>query len=119
IKASVTSLLSPEMNFGPDDTREFLTLIDDEVDRLDRVVGNLLDMSRLQSGGLRVLRRPTPVEDVIGAAVSGVDDRHAPRVDMRMPPQLPLLDVDPALAERAVANVVANALAVQPEGVAV
>jgi len=119
IKASVTSLLSPEMTFGPDDTREFLTLIDDEVDRLDRVVGNLLDMSRLQSGGLRVLRRPTPVEDVIGAAVSGVDDRHAPRVDMRMPPQLPLLDVDPALAERAVANVVANALAVQPEGVAV
>ena len=116
IKASVTSLLSPDMTFGPEDTREFLTLIDDEVDRLDRVVGNLLDMSRLQSGGLRVLRLPTPVEDVLGAAVAGVDDPAGHRVELRVPPDLPLVDVDPALTERAVANVVANALAVQPEG---
>ena len=116
IKASVTSLLSPDMTFGPEDTREFLTLIDHEVDRLDRVVGNLLDMSRLQSGGLRVLRLPTPVEDVLGAAVAGVDDPAGHRVELRVPPDLPLVDVDPALTERAVANVVANALAVQPEG---
>lgn len=119
IKASVTSLLSPDMTFGPEDTREFLTLIDDEVDRLDRVVGNLLDMSRLQSGGLRVLRRPTPVEDVISAAVASVDDHLSPRVAMRIPTRLPLLDVDAALAERAIANVVANALAVQPKGLPV
>jgi two-component system sensor histidine kinase KdpD len=116
IKASVTSLLSTDMTFGPEDTREFLTLIDDEVDRLDRVVGNLLDMSRLQSGGLRVLRLPTPVEDVVSAAVAGVDDQAGHRVEMRVPAGLPLVDVDPALAERAVANVVANAMAVQPEG---
>ncbi|UDY34562.1 sensor histidine kinase [Dermatobacter hominis] len=116
IKASVTSLLSPDMTFGPEDTREFLTLIDDEVDRLDRVVGNLLDMSRLQSGGLRVLRLPTPVEDVVSAAVAGVEDPGSHGVEMRVPADLPLIDVDPALTERAVANVVANALAVQPEG---
>ncbi|MBS1837290.1 MAG: sensor histidine kinase KdpD [Actinobacteria bacterium] len=115
IKASVTSLLSPDMEFGPDDTREFLVLIDDEVDRLDRVVGNLLDMSRLQSGGLRVLRGPTPVEDVVSAAVDAVDSRTCPRVEMRIPAGLPPLDVDPALAERALANVIANALAVQPD----
>src|SRR5690606_27872667 len=46
IKASVTSLLSPEVTFGPDDTALLLSTIDQEVDRLDRVVGNLLDMSR-------------------------------------------------------------------------
>ncbi len=115
IKASVTSLLSPDMTFGPEDTHEFLKLIDDEVDRLDRVVGNLLDMSRLQSGGLRVLRLPTSVEDVLSAAVAGVERADEPRVDLHVPADLPLLDVDPALAERAIANVVANALAVQPD----
>jgi len=114
IKASVTSLLSPEMSFGPEDTKEFLVLIDDEVDRLDRVVGNLLDMSRLQSGRLDVLHLPTPVEDVVSAAVAGLDDRGDPRVEVHVPADLPLVDVDPALTERALANVIANALVVQP-----
>jgi len=114
IKAAATSLLSPDVEFGPEDTREFLHLIDDEADRLDRVVGNLLDMSRLQGGALHVLRLPTPVEDVVSAAVAGVDDRGG--VEVRLPSDLPLVDIDAALVERAVANVVANALAVQPEG---
>lgn len=119
IKASVTSLLSPDMTFGPDDTREFLTLIDTEVDRLDRVVGNLLDMSRLQSGGLRVLRQPTAVEDVVAAAVAGVDGGEVQRVEVHLDRNLPLVEIDGPLAERAVANVVANALAVQPADVPV
>lgn len=125
IKAVVTSLLSPDMTFGPEDTHEFLTLVDEEVDRLDRVIGNLLDMSRLQSNTMRVLRMPTAVEDVLSAAVAGLDttlsdDRSSHRrVEMRVPADLPLIDVDAALVERAVANVVANAIAVQPEGTAV
>ena len=114
IKASVTSLLSADVTFGPEDTRTFLRTIDAEVDRLDRVVGNLLDMSRLQSGGLRVLVRPTPLEEVVVAAVSGVDRGRARAVDLRVPETLPLVQVDGPLMERAVANVVANALAVQP-----
>lgn len=114
IKASVTSLLAPQVEFGPEDTAAFLTLIDTEVDRLDRVVGNLLDMSRLQTGGLRVLRRPTQLDDIVSTAVTGLDAGPVHRVEVRVPEELPLVDVDPALLERAVANVVANALAVQP-----
>lgn len=123
IKAAATSLLSPDLDIGPEDTREFLVLIDDEVDRLDRVVGNLLDMSRLQSGGMKVLRLPTPVEDIASAAVATAADREpaddlsGPRsVEVHLPADLPLVDVDAPLIERAVANVVANALAVQPAG---
>jgi len=113
IKASVTSLLSPEVQFGAGDTRLFLGTIDEEVDRLDRVVGNLLDMGRLQTGTIRVMNRHTALEEVVSAAMANLAaPRHSVRIDV--PETLPLLFLDGALLERALANVVANALAVQP-----
>jgi two-component system sensor histidine kinase KdpD len=118
IKASVTSLLSTDVTFDADVTEEFLRTIDTEVDRLDRVVGNLLDMGRLQAGALSVLRRPTALEEVVSAALSHLD-LSLDQVQVDVPETLPLVDIDGALVERAVANVVANALAVQPEGTAV
>jgi two-component system sensor histidine kinase KdpD len=114
IKASVTSLLSGDVQFGPEDTRTFLHTIDAEVDRLDRVVGNLLDMSRLQAGELNVFLRPTAVDEVVTAAIDGLDPERVRQMDLDVPETLPLVEVDAALVERAVANVVANALAVQP-----
>jgi two-component system sensor histidine kinase KdpD len=113
IKASVTSLLSTDVTFDADVTREFLRTIDAEVDRLDRVVGNLLDMGRLQAGALSVLRRPTALEEVVSAALGHLDLAQD-QVEVTVPETLPLVDVDGALLERAVANVVANAVAVQP-----
>jgi two-component system sensor histidine kinase KdpD len=121
IKASVTSLLSRDITFNERDTRTFLETIDSEVDRLDRVVGNLLDMSRIQSGGLAIHRSATPLEEIVEPAVSeAVADTGrqpaADRVSVRVPETLPLVDVDGALVERALANLVANALEVQPSG---
>lgn len=118
IKASVTSLLAPDVHFDPEDTAEFLHTIDDEVDRLDRVVGNLLDMGRLQTGSLTVLTRPTALEEVVAAALANLGVGRG-EVEVRVAETLPLLDLDGALLERALANVVANALAVQPVGVPV
>jgi two-component system sensor histidine kinase KdpD len=118
IKASVTSLMSTDVTFDADATREFLRTIDTEVDRLDRVVGNLLDMGRLQAGALSVLRRPTALEEVVSAALGHLD-LLPEQVQVTVPETLPLVDVDGALLERAVANVVANAVAVQPDGVPV
>lgn len=115
IKASVTSLTTADVEFGPDDTAAFLATIDEQVDRLDHVVGNLLDMSRLQAGVLHVATRPTALEEVVVAAVRGVEGERG-RVRIDVPATLPLVLVDPALVERAVANVVANALEVQPPG---
>jgi two-component system sensor histidine kinase KdpD len=119
IKASVTSLQAPDVSFGPEDTAAFLRTIDAEADRLDRVVGNLLDMSRLQTGTLRVLSRETALEEVVVSAVGDVAAGDTTAVDVRVPETLPLVLVDGPLLERAVANVVANALAVQPEGLPV
>ena len=113
IKASVTSLLQRDVEWSEDDAATFLHAIDSSTDRLDRVVANLLDMSRLQAGALEPLTRPTPLEDVVAAALvnlSGVDGR----VTVDVPATLPLVDVDPALLERALANVVSNALAWSP-----
>ncbi|MEZ5237411.1 MAG: DUF4118 domain-containing protein, partial [Microthrixaceae bacterium] len=118
IKASVTSLLAPDLEFDREDTEMFLHTIDDEVDRLDRVVGNLLDMSRLQSRSMPVALRPTPLEDVVSSALANIGESPG-AVEVDVPATLPLVEADPALLERALANVVANALAVQPPVAAV
>ncbi len=110
IKASVTSLMSTDVTFDAAVTREFLRTIDTEVDRLDRVVGNLLDMGRLQAGALSVLSRPTALEEVVSAALGHLD-LLPDQVQVAVPETLPLVEVDGALLERAVANVVANAIA--------
>lgn len=115
IKAAVTSLLDRTVHFAPEDTEELLVMIESEADRLDGVVGNLLDMSRLQAGAINVLIRPTPLEEVVSAAIAGLAaDRR--RVRIEVDSDLPMLATDPVLLERAIANVLANALEFEPIG---
>lgn len=113
IKASVTSLLQRDVEWSQDATAEFLHTIDTESDRLDKLVGNLLDMSRLQTGGLNLAMREIGLEEVVASALTGLGDAGlAVRVDV--PETLPRVWVDPTLLERAVANVVSNALTHAP-----
>ena len=113
IKAAVTSLLQQDVAWSTDEREDLLGTIDTATDRLDRVVSNLLDMSRLQSGALSLHCAPVALEDVVAAALSGLpDDSHRTTVDV--PETVPLVEADPALLERAVANVVSNALAWSP-----
>ncbi|MBK9180337.1 MAG: sensor histidine kinase KdpD [Acidimicrobiales bacterium] len=115
IKASVTSLRQGDVAWTDEDRSAFLATIDEEADRLNRLVGNLLDMSRLQSGALQADLRPTALEDVVAAALgslSGLPDV----VDVEVPETLPLVVADPTLLERTIANVVANAVRFTPEG---
>jgi two-component system sensor histidine kinase KdpD len=113
IKAAVTSLLQRDVSWSAHDRDDLLGTIDTATDQLDRVVANLLDMSRLQSGALSLHCAPTALEDVVAAALGSVpDDAHRTTVDV--PETVPLVEADPALLERAVANVVSNALAWSP-----
>jgi two-component system sensor histidine kinase KdpD len=109
IRASATSLLAEEVDWEPQTTRELLRTIDDEASRLNTLVGNLLDMSRLQTGAFTITRKPTGLEEVVAAALVGL---HADpdRVCVDVPETLPQLAVDAALLERAVANLIDNAL---------
>ncbi len=109
IKAASSSLLSEQLTFGPEETAILLRTIDEETDRLNSLVENLLDMSRMQSGAIEVLHRDTDVGDLVENAVESLGPRGAlVAVDVSAP--LPRISTDPALLERAVANLVDNAL---------
>lgn len=109
IKASVTGLLGAEVGFTDEQRVGLLANIDAATDRLDRVIGNLLDMSRLQAGAARPTLGPAALEEIIAASLSALS-APADRVQIDVDPDLPLVFTDPALLERAVANLVSNAL---------
>ena len=110
IKASVSSLLQDDVHWSEHDEREFFLTIDEETDRLNRLVGNLLDMSRLQTGVLQMVTRAVGWEEVVAAAASSIGIAPLEQLVVDVPETLPPIAADPALLERSVANVVANAL---------
>jgi two-component system sensor histidine kinase KdpD len=115
IKASVTSLLADDVDWGPEARREFCVAIDEEADRLSALVGNLLDMSRISPGAVNVRAVAVGVEEIVPAALASLGDsaRHG-RVTTSVPETLPRVRTDPALLERALANLIANAIAWSP-----
>jgi len=112
IKASASSLRSG-IDWSEADRDEFLRTIEDETDRLATLVGNLLDMSRIQAGAVAPVTRAVGLEEVVPAAVAGLGPR-AQIVDVAVPESLPPVEADPALLERVVANLVDNAVAHSP-----
>lgn len=115
IKASVSSLLQRDISWSEDAQREFFTTIDEEVDRLDTVIGNLLDASRLEAGAIQPADRAVALDDVVPAALASISGLATP-VDVDVPTDLPLVRADPGLLERAIANLVTNAAAATPDG---
>ncbi len=117
IKASVTSLLAEDVEWPPDVARQFSTTIDQETDRLTGIVANLLDMSRLTIGTMPVRSVEVGVEELVLAAVTSLGVRaDATHIEISVDEDLPGIATDPSLVERALANVVDNALAWSPPG---
>ncbi|MFJ8228512.1 ATP-binding protein [Streptomyces sp. NPDC094448] len=112
IKAAVTSLRSDDVAWSDEDEAELLEGIEDGADRLDQLVGNLLDMSRLQTGTVTPLMRVTDLDEVVPMALVGVPDES---VELDIPETLPMVTVDRGLLERAVANIVENAVKYSPD----
>ena len=115
IKAAATSLLSTDVEWSDEDVDTFAGIIDAEADRLTRLIVNLLDMSRLRAGMLGTQIEPTAVDDVVYAALASLASDTS-GVDVDAPPGLPLVTADAALLERALANIVQNAIDWAPEG---
>jgi two-component system sensor histidine kinase KdpD len=115
IKASVSTLRQTDVQWTPADEAALLATIEDGADRLDALIGNLLDMSRLATGSLQPFLRPTSVEEVAPAALLGLL-APASSVRIAVPDDLPLVRTDPVLLERVLANLFSNALAHSPAG---
>lgn len=113
IQASVTSMLEEDIEWSPQDEREFLQTISEETERLNRVVSDLLDAGRLQTGTVHVQKRRAGIEDVVSTVATAFRfQRHRLSVDAEV--ELPDVSTDPALLERIVENLVRNALEHSP-----
>ena len=109
IKASVSTLRQTDVDWSEQQRRELLAAIEESVDRLDAIVENLLDASRLEAGALSVRAVPVALDEVIAAAVLAVPGARE-AVTLDVPEDLPLVRADPGLLERVVANLLENAV---------
>ncbi|WP_329001040.1 DUF4118 domain-containing protein [Kribbella sp. NBC_00709] len=114
-KAAVTSLRSEDVEWTESERKELLETADESLDRLSRLVDNLLDLSRLQAGVLPIFTRPMALDEIIPAALAEQEDGGA-RVTVDIPETLPMIDADPALLERVITNLVGNAIRYSPQG---
>ena len=114
-KAAVTSLRSRDVQWTPQDRDELLATADESLDRLAHLVDNLLDMSRLQAGALALFPRPTDLEEIVSRSLDDLGPS-ARVVMVEIPEDLPEVRVDPAILERVIANLTANALRYSPTG---
>jgi two-component system, OmpR family, sensor histidine kinase KdpD len=114
IKASVSTLRQTDVEWTEADEAALLATIEQSADRLDALIGNLLDMTRLNTGGLQPFLRPTAIDEVAPVALRGLDG--GGNLRMKVPDGLPLVLTDPGLLERVLANLFANALAYSPSG---
>lgn len=118
IKASASGLLQSDVAFTDEDRTALLVNIDAAADRLDSMVRDLLDMSRLQAGVIGRATGQVALEEIVAAALSGLP-ASAGRVMVSVSESLPLVHADGALLERAVANLISNAVAWSPPGTSV
>ncbi len=114
-KAAVTSLRSRDIEWDAEDHDELLATADESLDKLTRLVDNLLDMSRLQAGALAVFPRPADLSEIVARSL---DDLGPPAraVTVNIPDDLPEVAVDPGILERVISNLTANALRYSPPG---
>jgi two-component system sensor histidine kinase KdpD len=109
IKASVSTLRQTDVQWSEEQQRELLAAIEESADRLDAIVENLLDASRLEAGALSVQPEPVALDQVIAAALLSVPGARD-IVSVDVPEDLPLVQADAGLLERVLANLLENAI---------
>jgi two-component system sensor histidine kinase KdpD len=115
ITGATSTLLSSEDRLDAPTRRELLETVHEEADRLNRLVQNLLEMTRLESGALRLRTAWHSLEEVVGAALGRLGKRlRDRRVVTRVPGDLPLVLMDDVLIEQVLINLIDNAVTHTP-----
>ncbi len=117
VKTAVSSLRQPDAQLSTEDRAELLELIEQQSDRLARLVTNLLDMTRIEAGALEIRPTVVPIGELVDEALGnlgGIVSRQ--RVVVEAPPDLPMLRIDHVLVSQVLANLLDNAERVSPAG---
>jgi len=112
IKLAVGGLRQEGVKYTREEERELLATIEDCSDRLEVLVGNLLDMSRITSDSIKPLLRPVRWYEVIPGGLHGISPG---RVRVELPANMPEVEADEGMLERVIANIVENAVKYAPE----
>jgi two-component system sensor histidine kinase KdpD len=117
IKANVSGLRQADVAYSDEDRAELLAAIDDEADRLDRLVANLLDASRLEAGVLVPHKQPQDLAELVRAVLVRLRPLTAGRdVQLTIADDLPLVSCDYGQVDQIVTNLLENATRHTPEG---
>ncbi|HLK39623.1 MAG TPA: sensor histidine kinase KdpD [Polyangiaceae bacterium] len=117
ITGSASALVESDAVLDPAARRELARTIEEEAQRLNRLVRNLLDMTRLSAGAVHITKEWQPIEGVIGAALGRLEDALDGRtVTTNVPADLPLVPIDGVLVEQLLINLLENAIKYTPAG---
>lgn len=117
ITASVTGLLDREAEFNAEQRRDLLETIRQEASRLNRLVGNLLDLSRLRAGALTPSKRPAAIDEVIEGVVGRMEPLlRGHTVELNLREDLPEVPMDVLQVDQALTNILENAAKFSPPG---
>jgi len=112
---AVESLANPDITWTGDEHAELVATARESLERLHRLVANLLDMSRLQAGVLGVRAEPLALEEIIPCVLDDLGPQGG-RIRVSLPDDLPEVLADPVLLERILANLATNAVRYSPDG---
>ncbi|WP_304453667.1 ATP-binding protein [Nocardiopsis sp. YSL2] len=112
IKASLSTLRATDIELDPEDREALLETVEESTDRLNRLIDNLLDMSRVHTDNVRPRLRAVGLEEVVPVTLLGLPHGS---VTVDVPDSLPRVRADAGLLERSIANVVTNAVRHNPD----